>query len=598
VTALYTRYRSQRFDALVGQDAAVRTLRNALTGDRLAHAYLFTGIRGTGKTSSARILAKAVNCLAAVEGEPDNTCVNCVAINEGAATDLIEIDAASNRGVDEIRDLREKARYLPALLRRKVYIIDEAHQLTNEAFNALLKTLEEPPEHVLFILCTTESHKLPATIISRCQRFDFRRISEEDIAARLAWISEQEGLATQADGIELLAAMAQGSMRDAITMLDQMASSGVELIDAATVRRQLGLVTQEEIARMLAAAARGDAATVLRDLDRIAEQGADMRQLTSSLAEMGRRAALLSIGAGEPAGLGIEAAAEAAMAEVVGLGGREFAARAFELAVAAGADMRQTHDPRLLLELTLLKLATIAPPAHPAALPPPPVVPAGIAEARVAAPPAPPRPEVPAPPPAPPELPGPASEVPETTADAAGGPVTAAAGDLGEVTARWPALLDALRGSAPATRLRALLNDASPVAVEDDLLTLGFRFAIHSEKAQEPLHRVELEKAMGQVYGRTYRLAFRVEPGLQAVAGGGQVAGAAGAAGARYAAPADLDGAPSTAGARTNGAQSAPPPAGLTPAVEGDARGGEKLVEAAVEIFGARITDIRPRSRP
>jgi len=197
LTALYTRYRSQRFDALVGQDAAVRTLRNALTGGRLAHAYLFTGIRGTGKTSTARILAKAVNCLGTADGEPDNTCANCVAINDGAATDLIEIDAASNRGIDEIRDLREKANYMPALLRRKVYIIDEAHQLTDPAFNALLKTLEEPPEHVLFILCTTESHKLPATIISRCQRFDFRRISEDEIAARLAWISEQEALPTR-----------------------------------------------------------------------------------------------------------------------------------------------------------------------------------------------------------------------------------------------------------------------------------------------------------------------------------------------------------------------------------------------------------------
>ena len=358
MTALYTRYRSQRFDALVGQDAAVRTLKNALAANRVAHAYLFTGIRGTGKTSTARILAKAVNCLGLVDGEPDNTCVNCVAINEASATDLIEIDAASNRGVDEIRDLREKARYLPALLSRKVYIIDEAHQLTNEAFNALLKTLEEPPEHVLFILCTTESQKLPATIISRCQRFDFRRIGEEEIAARLTWIAEQEDLPARPDGLALVASMAQGSMRDAITMLDQLASAGVEAIDAPTVRRQLGLVTQAELAGMLAAAARGDAAAVLRQLGGMAAQGAEMRQLTSSLADISRKAVLLSIGAGDAAAIGIEAAAAPAMADVVAAGGRDFAARAFELAVGAGAEMRQAHEPRLLLELTLLKLAT------------------------------------------------------------------------------------------------------------------------------------------------------------------------------------------------------------------------------------------------
>ncbi|HEV1997952.1 MAG TPA: DNA polymerase III subunit gamma/tau, partial [Candidatus Dormibacteraeota bacterium] len=324
MTALYTRYRSQRFDALVGQDAAVRTLKNALSGDRVAHAYLFTGIRGTGKTSTARILAKAVNCLGLVDGEPDNTCVSCVAINDATATDLIEIDAASNRGIDEIRDLREKANYMPALLKRKVYIIDEAHQLTDPAFNALLKTLEEPPEHVLFILCTTESHKLPATIISRTQRFDFRRISEAEIAGRLAWISEQERLQARPDGLALLAAMAQGSMRDAITMLDQMASSGVDAIDASTVRRQLGLVTQRELAGMLAAAARGDAATVLRELDGMATQGADMRQLTSNLAEVARKAVLLAIGAGDAAALGIDEAAAPVMAELVAGGGREF----------------------------------------------------------------------------------------------------------------------------------------------------------------------------------------------------------------------------------------------------------------------------------
>src|ERR1700730_11583350 len=273
MTALYSIHRPQRFDDLVGQQAAVQTLKNALSADRVAHAYLFSGIRGTGKTSTARILAKAVNCENRVDGEPCNQCPPCLAITDSSATDLIEIDAASNRGIDEIRDLREKAKYLPALLRRKVYIIDEAHQLTPEAFNALLKTLEEPPGHVLFILCTTEAHKLPATIISRCQRFDFRRITAEDIAARLQHIAGREGLTVDHPALELIAAMAQGSMRDAITMLDQMASAGVERIDADSVRRQLGLVSSTDIAGLLVGAARGEAAFVLRDLDRLGPHG-------------------------------------------------------------------------------------------------------------------------------------------------------------------------------------------------------------------------------------------------------------------------------------------------------------------------------------
>ncbi|HEY8740803.1 MAG TPA: DNA polymerase III subunit gamma/tau [Candidatus Dormibacteraeota bacterium] len=587
MTALYTRYRSQRFDALVGQDAAVRTLRNAITGGRLAHAYLFTGIRGTGKTSTARILAKAVNCLALVEGEPDNTCVNCVAVNEGSATDLIEIDAASNRGIDDIRDLREKARYLPALLKRKVYIIDEAHQLSGDAFNALLKTLEEPPAHVLFILCTTEAHKLPATIVSRCQRFDFRRIGEEEIAGRLSWIAEQEALATRPDGLALMASMAQGSMRDAITMLDQMASAGVEAIDAATVRRQLGLVTQRELAGLLAAAAAGDAATALRELDNMATQGADMRQLTASLADMARRAVLLTIGAGDPASLGIEASAAATMAEVVSTGGRDFAARAFELAVGAGTEMRQTHEPRLLLELTLLKLSTGARSD---------LVPAAVAPAQT------PRPAdtVPrtAPEPDPPRAvaapaPGPASAPPPVAQAAAASPVTA---ELGEIQRRWPALLEALRGgSFAATRVRALLADAAAVDLEDDLLTVGFRFAIHSERAQEKVNREEFEKAVSQVYGRPFRLNFRVVPDLQ---GGRLTAASSAAVPAPTAAPSPVRPLEPAPPSSTDDQPASESVTALQGAPAEDAAGGERLVEAAVEMLGARITDIRPRQRP
>jgi DNA polymerase-3 subunit gamma/tau len=598
MTALYTKYRSQRFDDLVGQDAPVRTLRNAITGGRLAHAYLFTGIRGTGKTSTARILAKAVNCLAPVDGEPDNACVNCVAINAAAATDLIEIDAASNRGVDEIRDLREKARYLPALLKQKVYIIDEAHQLTAEAFNALLKTLEEPPEHVLFILCTTESHKLPATIISRCQRFDFRRIGEEEISARLGWIAEQEALPVRPDGLALVASMAQGSMRDAITMLDQMASAGVDAIDAATVRRQLGLVTQREIAQLLAAAARGDAATALRELEALAAQGADMRQLTSNLADLARRAVLISIGAGDPGALGVEEGARDAMAGVVAAGGRDFAARAFELAVGAATEMKQTHEPRLLLELTLLKLATGvsdaagdsgAGPALRGAAPSVPVVPSPAEMALVPAAPEP----VTAPAPLVPDAPAPVrtAAAPVVPSPTAASPATPVGAELAEVLGRWPALLDALRGgSFPAIRVRALLADAEPVSVEADLLAIGFRFAIHSERAQEKVNRDALEKAVSEVYGRPFRLEFRVMPDLPS-------RGAAGGSPATPAATLPPRPVLDDAAAVVTEPPSSPPRAPVPESLGGNGASGEALVEAAVEILGARVTDIRPRQR-
>src|SRR5436305_3394195 len=210
--SLYRKYRSQTFGDLVGQEAASRALQGAIISARVAHAYLFSGSRGTGKTSAARLLAKALNCTGRPRdsAEPCNRCDSCVEVQNGSALDLIEIDAASNRGIDEIRDLREKVNLAPALGRRKVYIIDEAHMLTTEAFNALLKTLEEPPEHVMFILCTTEANKVPLTVLGRCQQFVFRRFSDGQIEARLAYISDAEGIVLEPEVLEVIARVAQG----------------------------------------------------------------------------------------------------------------------------------------------------------------------------------------------------------------------------------------------------------------------------------------------------------------------------------------------------------------------------------------------------
>src|SRR5690349_1009443 len=247
--ALYRRYRSRDFDELVGQEAIVRTLQNALHGGRLAHAYLFCGPRGTGKTSTARLLAKAINCLGPADGpHPCNACTACVAINEGRTMDLIEIDAASNSGVDEMRDLREWVNYRPSELQKKVYIIDEVHMLSIAAFNALLKTLEEPPDYVVFVLATTDPQKMPATVLSRCQRFDFRRIALAPMVEHLRHICAQEGTTVEPGVLELIARQATGSMRDALTLLDQMMSYTDGTLTLAQVQDVLGARGAGEIA--------------------------------------------------------------------------------------------------------------------------------------------------------------------------------------------------------------------------------------------------------------------------------------------------------------------------------------------------------------
>ena len=230
--ALYRKYRPQTFDDVVGQAAVTQTLKQQLLSGHLSHAYLFTGSRGTGKTTCAKILAKAVNCENLQDGNPCNRCPACMAIDSGSCMDVLEIDAASNNGVDNVRDLRDDAIYSPSQVRRRVYIIDEVHMLSISAFNALLKIVEEPPEHLLFILATTELHKVPATILSRCQRFSFRRISQEDIAARLQYVAYQENIDLDDGAARILARMADGGMRDGLSLLDQCASATVGEVTA------------------------------------------------------------------------------------------------------------------------------------------------------------------------------------------------------------------------------------------------------------------------------------------------------------------------------------------------------------------------------
>ena len=282
--ALYRKYRPQTFDDLVGQGAVTQTLKTQLNSGKLSHAYLFTGSRGTGKTSSAKILAKAVNCENPQDGNPCNVCNACRSIDSGACMDVLEIDAASNNGVDNVRDLRDDAIYSPSQVKKRVYIIDEVHMLSMSAFNALLKIIEEPPEHLLFILATTELHKVPATILSRCQRFAFRRISQEDIAARLQYVAYQENIDLDDSAARVLARLADGGMRDGLSLLDQCASATQGELTADRVYTCLGIAGIQECGKLMACIANHDTSGALALLNRYYSEGKDMGALLDEMA--------------------------------------------------------------------------------------------------------------------------------------------------------------------------------------------------------------------------------------------------------------------------------------------------------------------------
>ncbi|NLL46280.1 MAG: DNA polymerase III subunit gamma/tau [Clostridiales bacterium] len=291
--ALYRKWRPRTFDDVVGQDSVVETLKRQVVLDRLSHAYLFTGTRGTGKTTCAKILARAVNCENPLEGNPCNRCTSCLGIENGSILDVIEMDAASNNGVNDVRALRDEAVYSPAAVKKRVYIIDEVHMLSKDAFNALLKIMEEPPEHLMFILATTELYKVPATVLSRCQRFSFKRLPPEVISDRLSYIALNEGLKLTQDAADLLARLADGSMRDGISFLDQCSST--ENITAEHVRSAIGLAGRVETERLLRCVISGDAAEALSILDRLYTDGKDVAAVLDELGALQRDILLTKI---------------------------------------------------------------------------------------------------------------------------------------------------------------------------------------------------------------------------------------------------------------------------------------------------------------
>jgi DNA polymerase-3 subunit gamma/tau len=463
--ALYRRWRSQRFGEVIGQDPIVETLRRAVAGDRTAHAYLFVGPRGTGKTSTARILAKAINCTnRGADGEPCDTCPSCVSIREGRAMDVIEIDAASHGLVEDARDLVMRALTAPAELRRRVYIIDEVHMLSTHAFNALLKMVEEPPDHVVFILATTDTHKVPATIISRTQRFDFRRIATDAIAGKLSRIISAEGAEAEPDALALIARLADGGMRDAESLLDQVLAFSGDRVTADGVREAVGLADDESVAALLDAYGAGDAPAALDVIEALADLGRDMTQVAAQ-AEVEARHRLLA-SAADPAGARRLATILRTLAEAAGAAAREGRARlAMELLAVESMDGGQP---------------AVRPAPHPAAAAEPP-------RPRPAPMPA------SAPEPAPEAEPAPAP-APPVVAAAAADPAPAPVGELAVVAARW---VEVVERAAPA--IKPLLRECRPVALEGVRLTLAFPEERRFMREKASTRSAAIEALLGEV---------------------------------------------------------------------------------------------------
>lgn len=492
--SLYRKYRPLNFASLVGQDHVSSTLHSALKSGRTAHAYLFTGPRGTGKTSSARILAKAMNCLDLQDGEPCEKCEICNDINEGRLIDVIEIDAASNRGIDEMRDLREKIHFAPTRAKYKVYIIDEVHMLTKEAFNALLKTLEEPPAHVYFILATTEVHKIPETILSRCQRFDFRRIADKAMIDRLQFIADSEQIKAESKALAAIAHHADGGLRDAIGLLEKLSVDGEVTLEHAS--QVLGLSGFASLEKLFQSLSSSDAKGALDEIQQLYVQGFDLQQFTKGFLEYMRKQLVASVESGN----------NAQTSQVV---------RWLDIFREAYDQARYSPLPSLALEIAVVKACGLVSAPVVAA---PVSVSHPVSAAKVVA----------APAVAPVQMPVSKPSVGSSTAVAndipkSALPITAAVAEsmaerthqgldvsFDMVKSKWPRILEHLK-SPPAKRA---FQGSRLHEVSDGTITLGFATNFHMEKMMEVALRIELEGALSTVLGQDMKVKGLVLKGV------------------------------------------------------------------------------------
>ncbi len=558
--SFYRKWRPKTFEEIIGQERVTRTLQNAIRTNRVVHAYLFAGHRGTGKTTTARILAKALNCVQGPTPTPDNVCPNCQAISGGYSMDVIEIDAASNRGIEEIRELRDRIRLAPTEGRYKVYIIDEAHMLTTEAANALLKTLEEPPAHAILVLVTTEPHRLPATILSRCQRFDFRRVSQKEIVARLKHIAAGEGFAIDDRALALIAGNADGSVRDAESILDQLTAFAAGPITARDVITVLGVVEEQTALGFADAVITRDVAGCLALVSRVVDEGKDLRQVMRTLIDHFRDLLVVKTGLRDADLIDTTEGRLAALAAQAEHTTIEDVLRVLNILSGTEGEARWSPQPRLLLEIALIRLCrpemdpTVeglrarvqaiehrlggAPaPAPPASTPPTPAKPTEVPRRR----PTPSRPagqedvkaEVTV---------APGAAVVTADAEPAGVPVMV----IEDVRRQWGRVLEEVKRTKMFCH--ALLIEGMPLRLEGSMLVIGLRtgYNFHAENLHRPENRSVVEGAVERIFQRRLRLQCTIYDG--------------------------------------------PSPA-VEPAVTAD---GDPLVTKAAELFGAQILEVKP----